>query len=271
MNAQPGFQSEVLSALNTLKDEDKDCCLLFDSMAIRQQLLWDEQQHKYVGFCDYGNNVNIENKDMECTEALVFMLVSLKSSWKWPIAYFLKHSMTATTLAELIKTALILTAQSGLRIRAITCDGDTVNCSALQMLGAKIFVEDYKDIKNFFPHIAMQYKVRVLLDPCHMIKLARNAIADYGTFTYNGQCIKWEYITQLYNLQKKLTFKLKNRLSSQCIYWKQNKMKVKYAAHTLSSSVASAIEFLKEEGLEQFKNSESAIQFIRIIDRLFDL
>lgn len=65
-------------------------------------------------------------------------------------------------------------------------------------------------------------------------------------------------------------FKFKNRLSSQCIDWKQNKMKVKYAFHTLSSSVANAIEFLKEETLERFQNSDGTIQFIRIIDRLFD-
>lgn len=75
-------------------------------MAIRQQILWNEQQQRYVGFCDYGNNINIENNDMESTEALVFMLVSLKGVWKWPIAYFLKRSLSATTLAELIQTAL---------------------------------------------------------------------------------------------------------------------------------------------------------------------
>lgn len=146
INAQPGFQCEILNALRTLKDEDKDCCLLFDGMAICKQLLWDAQQHKYVSFCDYGNNVNIEHKDMECTEALVFMLVSLKGAWKWPIAYFFKHSMTANTLAELIKTALILTAQSGLKVRAVTCDGDATNCRALHILGANIFVEDIKII-----------------------------------------------------------------------------------------------------------------------------
>lgn len=53
---------------------------------------------------------------MESTEALVFMLVCLRGVWKWPIAYFLKHTMTAITLAELIKTALILSAQSGLKV-----------------------------------------------------------------------------------------------------------------------------------------------------------
>lgn len=179
--------------------------------------------------------------------------------------------MTATTLAELIKTALILTAQSRLRVRSITCDGDSVNCSGLKILGANIFVQDYKDIKNFFVHDIMKNKVRLLLNPCHMLKLGRNAIADYKEFKSNDNehSIKWEHITELHNLQNKLTFKFKNRLSSQCIYWKQNKMKIKYVAHTLSSS-ANAVEFLKKEGFEQFKDSDGTIKFIRIIDRLFD-
>ena len=41
--AEPGFQTEVLGALNALKNEEKDWCLIFDSMSIRQQLLWDER------------------------------------------------------------------------------------------------------------------------------------------------------------------------------------------------------------------------------------
>lgn len=73
-----------------------------------------------------------------------------------------------------------------------------------------------------------------------------------------------------YTYLKKLTFKFKNKLSSQCIHWKQNKMKVKYAANTLSASVANAIDFLRDEGLNDFKDSENTVKFIKIIDRLFD-
>lgn len=47
-------------------------------------------------------------------------------------------------------------------------------------------------------------------------------------------------------------------------------MKVKYAAHTLSASVANAIEYLKNEGFNDFQNCEATIQFIRTIDWLFD-
>jgi len=47
-------------------------------------------------------------------------------------------------------------------------------------------------------------------------------------------------------------------------------MKVRFAANTLSASVANAIDFLRNEGLDNFRDSESTVQFIRIIDRLFD-
>lgn len=109
-------------------------------MAIRQQVLWDEHAHRFVGFCDYGNNINFENNENTAKEALVFMLVSLNCKWKWPIAYFYKHSITSTVLKELIQTALILTAEAELRILSIICDGYSVNCSALKELGCNILI-----------------------------------------------------------------------------------------------------------------------------------
>jgi len=95
------------------------------------------------------------------------------------------------------------------------------------------------------------------LDACHMLKLARNTLADFKELRTDDGNIEWRYIVQLYELQNQLTFKFKNKLSSQCINWYQNKMKVKYAAQTLSSSVATAIEFLKQNC--------TTIKFIRVL------
>lgn len=126
------------------------------------------------------------------------------------------------------------------------------------------------NIINFFQHPIDKYKVRVILDACHMLKLARNTLADYKEFISNEGNIKWQYFINLYNMQNKLTFKFKNKLSSQCINYMQNKMKVKYAAHTLSASVANAIDFLRTENIPEFQGSEATIKFIHVIDRLFD-
>lgn len=269
VNAEPGFHKEIISFLKNLPAEDKDCNMIFDSMSIRQQLLWNVQEGKLVGYVDYGNDIHIEEKDSLANESLVFMLVALNGKWKWPIAYFLKKSLSAATLAELILTALSLTSNSELKVRSITCDGASVNISALNKLGCSIYVNNYESIVNSFKHPTQDYNVYVILDACHMLKLARNALADFKEFHTNDGNIEWRYIIQLHQLQNQLTFRFKNKLNSQCINWWQNKMKVKYAAQTLSSSVATTIEFLKEY-CPEFQDSEATITFIKVIDRLFD-
>jgi hypothetical protein len=54
---------------------------------------------------------------------------------------------------------------------------------------------------------------------------------------------------------------------------KDKKMKVKLAAQTLSSSIADAMELCasQPEHQEKFKDSAATVEFIRTIDRLFDL
>jgi len=98
-----------------------------------------------------------------------------------------------------------------------------------------------------------------------------DANKPYKEFKTDEGSIKWDYIVKLHILQKQLTLKLKNRLSSQYINWKQNKIKVKYAVHVLNSSVANAIEFLEAEGFQDFQNSSATVKFLRTIDRLFDI
>jgi len=86
------------------KIPDEECALIFDGMSIRQQLCWSQTENKFVGYCDYGNDLNFEKKETEAKEVLVFMLVNLKGKWKWLIAYFLKSKMSSIVLAELIKS-----------------------------------------------------------------------------------------------------------------------------------------------------------------------
>ena len=52
----------------------------------------------------------------------------------------------------------------------------------------------------------------------------------------------------------------------------KNKMNVKLAAETLSTSVADAIENLREDKkIPEFEGSEATCKFISIIDKLFDI
>lgn len=253
INAEVGFQRDVFSTLKQLNDKDRDCNLVFDSMAIHKQVIWDKQCQRYIGYCNYGNELYLEGNDTVATEALVFMLVGINGKWKWPIGYFLIDKIKAIVQAELIKIALTLANDAGVRVRSLTCDGAITNIRTLEILGCKIHVNSFTDIMNYFIHPTQDYKVYVILDPCHMLKLARNTLGDKKVLKSDTGLIQWHFIENLYNLQNKLTLKFKNRLSSSCINWQQNKMKVKYAAHTLSASVANAIMFFTRNGNSRFQ------------------
>lgn len=60
------------------------CSLVLDAICIRKQLVWDKVWHTFIGYCDFGHQVEIENErnSSPSTECLVFMLVSINRKWK---------------------------------------------------------------------------------------------------------------------------------------------------------------------------------------------
>ena len=65
-------------------------------------------------------------------------------------------------------------------------------------------------------HPSQDYCVYVTLDPCHMLKLARNALGSLSTFIdQNGGKTKWEFFKNLHALQQQEGLKLSNRLTTQ--------------------------------------------------------
>lgn len=187
---------------------------------------------KYSGFIDFGGEVNLDGNETLAKETLVFMLVGLKKNWKWPIAYFLIDKCNSDIMAQLIKPALILAADSNIQIWGITCDGTMTNLCTIEE-------------KNF-THPTKAYKVYFVPDACHNLKLARNALASYKTFQYNKNNISWQYIQDLYELQSNITLKFANKISKKHIDFQKNVMNVSIAAQIFSSSVASAINFLRQ-------------------------
>jgi len=76
---------------------------------LRKQILWSEKCNKFIGYCDFGGELQLEGSicpDTPAIEALFFMLVSLNGKWKLPIAYVLQNKTTAIAQAELVKSIL---------------------------------------------------------------------------------------------------------------------------------------------------------------------
>ena len=80
---------------------------------------------------------------------------------------------------QLVRTALHLTADCGLRVRNITFDGAAANVAT-----AKQLVVDLCSMReNSFDHPTPGVKISVSIDACHMLKLFRNALAEIKVLT----------------------------------------------------------------------------------------
>ena len=266
LQCEPGFIKEAFASLTqevTNSPTKKDCCLVLDAMAIRSQTVWTPQRDKYFGFVDYGTGIPNPPSDQLASEALVFLLVGTRSHWKCPIGYFLGNKTNAEIQSKLVSKALELAAEAGLKVWSVTADGTAVNVKTFELLGCK-FVANYDDMVTSFKHPTTGEEVFAIVDPCHMLKLARNALEAYGSFVDLLNKIKWQHIKELQKLQENEGLALGNKLSSQHVEFQKHKMNVRLAAQTLSSSVANAIEFLDESfKLPAFQNSNGTVEFFK--------
>ena len=86
-------------------------------------MLYDDVNGKYISYCDFGGLIT-DYTDTVTSEALVFLVVPLRdSTTKFVVGYFLVDKVNARAQSELVKTPLQRTADHGIRIKNITCDG----------------------------------------------------------------------------------------------------------------------------------------------------
>jgi len=271
-NCNPGFLQESFTYLEiAIKEKNylRNVSLVFDSMAIRSQMVFDESSDKYCGTVDYGG---IVEGDIEkfAREALFFQIVSYSQKFKLTIAYFLINGISAEIQSHLLREAIKKLYSIGVIVRSLTCDGTETNFSTMRYLGCDF--SSAENMKTFFLHPSDETKkIYCIADPCHMIKLCRNTIAEKENITSPKGNISYQYIKYLHDLQEEINLKLANKLSREHIQYYKRKMNVRLAVQTISSSIADAIEYLKCQNYSRFIGSEATIEFLRIFDRLFDM
>lgn len=264
-----GFIQEVLMFLKETAAKDaslKNVALLFDSMAIRTELRYDKKTDKYWGYVDYGGILPNECETL-ASEALVFMIVSYTKRFKCPIAYFFINKISAELQSQLILTAIRMLSEANITVRSLTCDGTCVNVKTYEILGCKFTLPE---MTTSFKHPTKDCQIHCILDPPHMLKLSRNVFAETNMTSVKGD-IQFNFIKKLDAIQEEEGLKLANKLTSNHVGFAGKKMNVKLAAQVLSNSVADAIEFLAKCGDKRFEGSEATVEYIRVLDRIFDI
>ena len=262
VDCNPGFLSNVINLCSKLDPFDRNFSLVIDSMSIKKQTSY--AGGHFTGFCDYGGIV-AEDRDELCTEALVFLLVPLSySKLQYPVGYFFVDKINSRVQTELVMSLLHITADKSIKIRNITCDGAAANQTMFSLLGCRM---DPLDPKPYFKHPKADYNIYATLDICHMLKLARNSLAELKTFfTSSEERICWQYIADLADLQNNIGLHLGNKLTSRHANWQKQKMKVKLAAQTFSRSVADALQYLLDSSTPGFQSCGATIEFIRQVN-----
>ena len=123
------------------------CSLMLDEMSIRKHVEWDGK--RYRGFVDLGTGINDDDSVPEAADALVFMAVSVNSSWKVPCGYFLVAGLSEEEKANLTKECIVKLHEVGVKVVSFTCDGPTSHQSMLKLLGARLLPDS---LQAYFSH-----------------------------------------------------------------------------------------------------------------------
>lgn len=225
---------------------------------------------KNSGYVDMGTGTS-ENCQTLASEAYVLLVNGINYHFKLPLGYFLVHGLTAEQKVNLINLCLIKCHDAVIKVASLTFDGHSTNLTVMKLLGCKI--DTKHKLKTTFDHPVDKYDVAVFLDPVHMFKLVRNHWESKKVILdSNNNKIDWNLLCELNKLQEDEGLHFANKITRRHIMFRNNIMKVKLASQVLSTSVATALKFCRENAkLITFKNSEPTEHFVRNMNNLFDV
>ena len=89
-----------------------------------------------------------------------------------------------------------MSCSTGVVVMSLTCDNASSNWSMIAELGAKLTLEGMNTKLNL--NNILDLPILVTLDACHLIKLVRNTLGDFGVIkNSDNETISWQYIKSL--------------------------------------------------------------------------
>lgn len=273
IDGKPGFSAEAFTALK-LKSIEANTngeqilgCIMFDEVAIRKQVEFDEHNNRSTGQVNFGTNVDQSGEIEYAKDALVYMVTGVNMSFKIAVAYFLISGLTAVEKAAITQEVILLVSKTGVKVVGLVFDGLALNFAMVRTMGANVY-EDQLYINN--PH--SDEKILIFPDACHMLKLARNRLAiKKKLYDSDGNLIEWRYLEELEKYQRETGVNLGNKINKTHIQWEKKRMSVRLASETCSNSCADSLDFLRNKGIAEFSNSEHTAKYLRCINNVFDI
>lgn len=269
LKCMPGILHEAIEALKGLVKEKGDATvsLSFDEINIRRHIQWIHASKRWSGFISHGS-LSPDGTLPVANNILVFMVTVLDICVSIPVAYFaINQKLNADQKKVILLDVLKEISQIGVQVINITFDGARENISLCEKLGCSL---DPDNLKTYFTNPLNQSKVFLIFDPCHMLKLIRNALGDlqYITDPQLGR-IEWSYFEKLEQFRVKSKF-ITHKITKRHIQYYRNRMNVRLAAQTFSNGSTTSMLHLKDAGYSAFANCGATANLSLKINVLFD-
>lgn len=271
-DGEPGFCKQSFVTLTKLAEEQRSngkqliVSLIFDEMSIRKQLHWNDSQKKFLGHVTYGFDSDSAELQL-ANNALVFMVNGINISFNMPIAFYFITSLNGKEKFRLVKEIIEAITACDVRVMNLTFDGLGSNVTMCNSFGANFQKNDFRP---YFTLPKDKRKIYIIFDPSHMIKLARNCIANNKVLIDIDGRIRWTYFVRLEKFRE-LGLSHTHKLNKTHIEYTRSKMNVRIAVQTLSNSVADSMQYLKEHSFEGFVKCSPTIKYIRCLNEIFDI
>ncbi|XP_033265896.1 DNA transposase THAP9 isoform X3 [Orcinus orca] len=268
----PGFSSNVFSFLQR-KVENGDqlyqyCSLIIKGISLKQQLQWDPSSHHLLGFMDFGLGKLDADETPLASETILLMAVGISGHWRTPLGYFFVNRASGYLQAQLLRLTIGKLSDIGITVLAVTSDATAHSVQMAKALGIHL---DGDNMKCTFQHpSSSSQQIAYFFDSCHLLRLIRNAFQNFQSIQFINGTAHWQHLVGLAALEEQELSNME-RIPRKLANLKNHILKMNCAAQLFSESVASALECLLSLGLPPFQNCIGTIQFLRLINNLFDI
>ncbi|KAK9709679.1 Transposase protein [Popillia japonica] len=278
----PQFLAMLKCKIDNFNERNRFYILCVDEMTIKSHLFYCIGDDRIVGFEDYGPN---HRTFKPASTATVLLVRGVYSKWSQPLSFFFSHTTCpGYILKNILFEAISQLKRIGLTVCGIVSDmilfeaisqlkriGLTV-CGIVSDMGSNnMQVAHSLQITPEKPYFHVnEEKIVYMFDTPHLIKALRNNLLKYK-FVSEEKEIRWDYITQFYNNDKKYGIRAAPKLTDSHIQPTNfEKMKVKYATQVFSATVSAGLNLYIRFGAIPAAAIATA-EFIDKIDKCFDL
>ena len=206
VDIKPGFHQNIFDALTYkaehMSAELKFCAILFDEMAIKEQVSYDIRNDNVCGLEYFGTGGRTR---YVANHAGGFMVRGLVDKWKQPVGYFLTSGpMCSDRLTSTLLTCIEKVRATGLIVKAVICDQSINNRYVVNSLGVSV---DCPTFQHNGPTILCY------IYPPHLLKNIRNNMKRSG-FRVNEELVSWKYVQQFYGNDSILPIRMAPQLTA---------------------------------------------------------